>query len=488
MSLNLLNDSFIYKILSYQNIKTILSIEKINDDKHKYLSKFIEYTLRNLFINNEINIKVITFLKILLNSLDSNIIIETKFHISNLISNILIQFNFTKHINMENLLLQDIYNSITTIGNKCQINNSFNILEDHYDNILNQNKDNINNFLNNNQYNNPIEWLTKCQKEYLKYLEQYHHPLSNGKVNNILFYSSNLLLKIVNNIIKLDINTKVPGWDKVQLLKCKNISGQLLNNEQIKQNGIKKMIEYYKKQYKIKDPDIIKEKKKNLNILLNAIEQIHKSKYNICQKYQESSLSYDWFTSIIFCIIPGMKEAMEFIQKFSEIEFSIFIWSNVYNLSLIKNENYYPVIYYTLFSYAELIFDKELLSLSTIFKLNYINITDFIQKWFRELFLNSMNIIQITEFIIFIILFGIDYYIYYIIALLKHLKPTILLLNQNKTLKPFLYLDDIYLIPKDHPSYKTFNINDYYKYMNELEIKYREYIINDLNETLHKIK
>ena len=92
---------------------------------------------------------------------------------------------------------------------------------------------------------------------------------------------------------------------------------------------------------------------------------------------------------------------------------------------------------------------------------------------------------QIIEFVIVLLLFGLDYYIYYVISLLKHMYPTFLQLHQNKNLKSFLYLKDINFLSKDQISYNTFNFNDYHEYMKELQSKYREYIIHDINEILN---
>jgi len=116
---------------------------------------------------------------------------------------------------------------------------------------------------------------------------------------------------------------------------------------------------------------MIEEKKQNLNNLIEEIEELLKSKYNIKQKYQElSSSSYDWFTSFIFCVMPNINEAKEFLQKWSTIEISIMLWSFSYNLSISKQDVFYPIIYYTLCNYVEILLDKELPALSALLKLN----------------------------------------------------------------------------------------------------------------------
>jgi len=91
---------------------------------------------------------------------------------------------------------------------------------------------------------------------------------------------------------------------------------------------------------------------------------------------------------------------------------------------------------------------------------------------------------QITELLILILLFGLDYYVYYIISLFKHTYPTLLELNQQKMIKPYLYLDDIYLI-SNNQTYCSFNIHEYYKFMQELQLKYRDYIFNDIHQLLY---
>lgn len=113
-----------------------------------------------------------------------------------------------------------------------------------------------------------------------------------------------------------------------------------------------------------------------MNDLINEVEKGLKFKYRFSQNFNDFSSSFDWFTSFIFCIIPEIENAKEFIQKLSDTEFSIFMWSFSHNLTLNEQDISYPIIYYTLFSYVELILDKELPSLSSLFKINEINLTN----------------------------------------------------------------------------------------------------------------
>ncbi len=55
-----MNDSFLYEILSFQNISKIFSIEKSNiiTNKQNYLSNLIHFTLEHISVNEDINIKV----------------------------------------------------------------------------------------------------------------------------------------------------------------------------------------------------------------------------------------------------------------------------------------------------------------------------------------------------------------------------------------------------------------------------------------------
>jgi len=104
-----------------------------------------------------------------------------------------------------------------------------------------------------------------------------------------------------------------------------------------------------------------------------------KTKYNISESFNKFLSSFDWFTSILCCLMSDNDKTKEFMQKLCEIELSIFVWSFSYNLSIgNQQEIIYPVIHYTLFNYVELLLDKELPYLSSILKLNDINILNVI--------------------------------------------------------------------------------------------------------------
>jgi len=215
-------------------------------------------------------------------------------------------------------------------------------------------------------------------------------------------------LKIVDNILKLDSHTKIPGWQKIKPSKCKNIYGSISNHvstymlqisnviyiiyinfffyniikiikKKLKQIGIDKVIELYKRNFNISDSNLLLEKKQNLNILLEEVEKIMKTKYNISESFNKFLSSFDWFTSILCCLMSDNDKTKEFMQKLCEIELSIFVWSFSYNLSIgNQQEIIYPVIHYTLCNYVELLLDKELPYLSSILKLNDINILNVI--------------------------------------------------------------------------------------------------------------
>jgi len=104
-----------------------------------------------------------------------------------------------------------------------------------------------------------------------------------------------------------------------------------------------------------------------------------KTKYNISESFNKFLSSFDWFTSILCCLMSDNDKTKEFMQKLCEIELSIFVWSFSYNLSIgNQQEIIYPVIHYTLCNYVELLLDKELPYLSSILKLNDINILNVI--------------------------------------------------------------------------------------------------------------
>ncbi|ORX35827.1 hypothetical protein BCR36DRAFT_340345, partial [Piromyces finnis] len=212
ISLDFLNNTFLYNVLSYQNIRSILSLEKMNsnNDSHNYLSNLIQLILQKSSMNNKINIKMILFLKILFQlSLDSILILESELDIRKLISNKLEYFNYSNEVkSLEGVLIDNIFNSIKIIGNNSRFSQ----------NIINNN---CNNASEISEYNNiigslddgildPSLWLNKAQIKYIEFLNKNPSPV------NVISFASCHLLKIVNNIVKLNVHDKVPGWSKIQ--------------------------------------------------------------------------------------------------------------------------------------------------------------------------------------------------------------------------------------------------------------------------------
>ncbi|KAJ2991293.1 hypothetical protein HDV02_003863 [Globomyces sp. JEL0801] len=119
----------------------------------------------------------------------------------------------------------------------------------------------------------------------------------------------------------------------------------------------------------------------------------------------------------------------------------------------------------------EAIAELELPKLISAFTLCGCTPTQMVQKWFRELFWNILDFHEIQSFLLICMLFGIDYQIYYCIAIMNHIQNVILPATRDEKL--------IYVI-HDAQLGKGFSTVKYLPYMHKLRDRHRNMVLPDL--------
>lgn len=93
--------------------------------------------------------------------------------------------------------------------------------------------------------------------------------------------------------------------------------------------------------------------------------------------------------------------------------------------------------------------------------------------WINQCFLNYLNYEDIVMYITTCVVMGIDYQVYFCLAVLKHLGEDILARCQDNDLILFLRASPI----------MGFDISQHLPFLKKLELEYRDSILEDLFET-----
>ena len=120
--------------------------------------------------------------------------------------------------------------------------------------------------------------------------------------------------------------------------------------------------------------------------------------------------------------------------------------------------------------YVELLLQKELPEIYAAFSLSGFPASQICQVWIRQCFLNYLDWNSIIWYICTCLTMGIDYQIYFCLALLKHSKKDILQYSQDGDMIRFL---------KSNPV-AGFEHSNYFEFMNELQRKYGRDVMADL--------
>ncbi|KAJ3324109.1 hypothetical protein HDV06_000650 [Boothiomyces sp. JEL0866] len=177
---------------------------------------------------------------------------------------------------------------------------------------------------------------------------------------------------------------------------------------------------------------------------------------------------FDWFASTIFLIFEGnADESNKILKSFSERLPSIYLWPqfSVSYMNTISTANQIASIIPTICHWVEAIIEVELPKVSSAFTLSGCTPTQMVQQWVRELFWNFLDFSEIQNFVLTCLLYGIDYQVYYCVALIRHCKELLLAAARDE-----VFIHTIH-DPKLSVGFKT---ADYLPFMNQLKERHRE--------------
>ncbi|KAJ3111858.1 hypothetical protein HDU96_005284 [Phlyctochytrium bullatum] len=140
-----------------------------------------------------------------------------------------------------------------------------------------------------------------------------------------------------------------------------------------------------------------------------------------------------------------------------------------------------PLLYSCSSYMIEAILGEEFPILFSAFTLSGCTPSQITQRWMRECFWNVLDFPEIINYFTFNLVAGIDYHIYFCIALLKHLERPILAAAREGKLITYLYE------PGEHvKDVATFESDMYTTFMKRLEDKYRDTIYEEMESQVRE--
>ncbi|NXG22735.1 BROMI protein, partial [Grallaria varia] len=169
-------------------------------------------------------------------------------------------------------------------------------------------------------------------------------------------------------------------------------------------------------------------------VLMNSekfLKQQHRTVVSSLCCLQEHYAGYDWFVSSIFLIMSGDSEkTLTFLQQFSRLLVSAFLWLPRLHLSIhlpVTTMEYgiHPV-YFCSAHHIEMLLKAELPLVCSAFHMAGFTPSQICLQWITQCFWNYMDWSEICHYIAICILLGPDYQIYMCISVFRHLQQDIL--------------------------------------------------------------
>ena len=211
------------------------------------------------------------------------------------------------------------------------------------------------------------------------------------------------------------------------------------------------------------------------NLVLNYGQRIGCLKYGTGENELNETLrsqqtfdpklgAYDWFAASLFLMTGGDKELTgDFLQSLDGHVSSPFLWHS-YGASKFGETFHLR----TLVIAVELVMEKELPALFSFFRINKVPVCALLDLWLRQCFQNFLDFKEIENFILFTLLYGADYIIYFCISILSHMQQY--LLNHDDT---FINIYQRILSQQ----ILGFNSGDYLPFMDKLSSKYKSTLL-----------
>ena len=189
---------------------------------------------------------------------------------------------------------------------------------------------------------------------------------------------------------------------------------------------------------------------------MSELTSLQKKTQNM-RKSDNGNDSYDWFGAIMLIIYSNVPETLTFLNHFTMFNASL-LWNRY------ENDCDIPILYSKCCHLIESIMDEELLS---AFIQSGCTPSQISQQWLRECWLNFLDFDEIGHFYACCFALGLDYSIYFSLAVFKHI---------SRQLKASVSEQNLLRLLHDKTIYKGFKCRDFVEFMQDLQEKYRPQI------------
>ena len=182
--------------------------------------------------------------------------------------------------------------------------------------------------------------------------------------------------------------------------------------------------------------------------------------------------AYDWFAASLFLMTGGDKELTgDILQSMDGHVSSPFLWHS-FGASKFGETFHLQ----TIVTAVELVMEGELPELFSFFRINKVPVCTVLDLWLRQCFQNFLDFKEIEHFILFTLLYGADYIVYFCISVLSHMQHNILSLHDDTFMNIYQRILSQQII--------GFNSGDYLPFMDKLSSKYKPTVLKFLTDSL----
>ena len=142
--------------------------------------------------------------------------------------------------------------------------------------------------------------------------------------------------------------------------------------------------------------------------------------------------SYDWFVSSVFLLTGGdLRLSSDLLESLPDLLLTPLLW---HNAAANRHQTFQLL---TVGFATELIIDTELPALAAFLNTNNIPISVVLDIWLRQCFVNVLDFPDVKNFLLFGLMFGADYIVYFCVSVLHHIQGDIIEQEEAASLNMF---------------------------------------------------
>ena len=126
---------------------------------------------------------------------------------------------------------------------------------------------------------------------------------------------------------------------------------------------------------------------------------------------------------------------------------------------------------------VEVVLESELPGLHSALRLASVPVSVVLDPWLRQCFLNILDLPEVAQYVLFSLLYGADYIVYFCVSVLSHLQPLVLAHEGEAATNLYQKLITHQLT--------GFHSGDYLPFMDKLAAKYKSVLLQYFTDCIH---